>query len=693
MPTSSIKKTIFKILFLLAIVPILFSITLLTVGWLEQSSRLKIIEDDSKNQAKYILALQLKQIEQLADKIGQSNELSSYIYSSENLKGFSENLVETMISNELQKLPMIKGLSIYNNEGVRILLVGNSEVSTPPNKSDFTISNDLNTLQFKRILKFDDQFLSGPSSRINGAIVLDISINKLIENIPSIKKLISISFKSQIEDIDIEVHTTHVNKIAMLETLIIMISILIISIIAAVFLIQKRLVIPMVNLINYVRSHAGIVDNGTQNDEIIELKNTFDLYRKQVEESHQNLILKSKSEILVSLANQVAHDIRSPLTALNVVMSTTSELPEEKRLLIRHAVQRINDIANNLLEKSKTSSGVTTNVTTDSTNTTRATSSSNTNDLNSASQLERTVQITKNLTTDNRERQSLQLISPLVDSLVSEKRTQYRDKINIQIEADLEQAYGLFAKINNVELQRVLSNLINNSVEAMADDKGLVRVSVRGYDNNINIVVFDTGKGIPQNILNKLGTESITYGKNDTNSGHGLGIPHAKKTIEHFGGKFEIQSHENNGTMITLTLPKQNPPTWFAEKITLQPNSFLVSIDDDLSIHQVWDEKLKTALKGSHLKHFSFTSVQLFKDWYSTQKTEDQKNMLFLIDHEFINETTTGLDLIEGLSIADSSILVTSHFDETDVLNRCEKLGVKIIPKAMTGFAPMNINS
>jgi signal transduction histidine kinase len=53
------------------------------------------------------------------------------------------------------------------------------------------------------------------------------------------------------------------------------------------------------------------------------------------------------------LASQVAHDIRSPLAALEMVNEELSALPEDLRLLVRNAVGRIKDISNNLLESNR----------------------------------------------------------------------------------------------------------------------------------------------------------------------------------------------------------------------------------------------------------------------------------------------------------------------------------------------------
>ena len=61
------------------------------------------------------------------------------------------------------------------------------------------------------------------------------------------------------------------------------------------------------------------------------------------------------------------------------------------------------------------------------------------------------------------------------------------------------------------------------------------------------------------------------------------------------------------------------------------------------------------------------------------------------MDYELICATETGLDLIEELGIQKQSILVTSHYEETEIRSRCEKQGILLIPKSMSGFVPIGI--
>lgn len=400
----------------------------------------------------------------------------------------------------------------------------------------------------------------------------------------------------------------------------------------------------------------------------------FFFSKRSLEKKYQESLVVNQLKFSNQLARQVAHDIRSPLTALNMVMGAVKELPEEKRVLIRNAVQRINDIANNLLVKSKTPTASSTDhgINTGHTNTTSHKKTSHTNNL----------------------KLDTHLLSSLIDTIVSEKRIQFRDKINVHIEADLNEAYGLFARIDSQEFQRVISNLINNSVEALLDAKGEVTVSIRGYTNTILVVVFDNGKGIPQQLLAKLGEVGVSYGKEGTESGSGLGLAHAKKAIESFGGKFEIQSRVGEGTMVNITLTREQTPKWFVEEIRLSSNMQLVSVDDDVSIHQVWSGRFKSLHISEIIKHMSFTSIKSFMEWFARQATENNigiSNILFLVDYEFLNESMTGLDLIEKLNISKYAILITSRFDEPQIRVRCDSVGIKLIPKSMAGLVPIKV--
>ena len=329
----------------------------------------------------------------------------------------------------------------------------------------------------------------------------------------------------------------------------------------------------------------------------------------------------------------------------NSVALAIIRFAREQRTLMRSAVQRITDITNSLHNKRQIASKVT------------------------------------------EEKIESVMISSLVDSLVSEKRVQVRDRKDIHIEANLEKSYGLFSRVNPIELKRVISNLINNSIESFDGSSHHIYVTLERVNNMIEIRIEDDGKGIPKEIIDRIGQQGFSFGKElIPNSGTGLGISHAIKALELFNGSFAIQSELNRGTVVTLKLPQYEVPAWFIEKIELKHVDGVIVLDDDQSIYDLWREKFSRYSRKLDLQHFS--SGELFRNFY-LQRNEDFSQKLFLFDYELLNQQVTGLDLIEQLSLARQAVLVTSYYDDPVIVKKCRAIGLRIIPKSIVPFVPM----
>jgi len=453
----------------------------------------------------------------------------------------------------------------------------------------------------------------------------------------------------------------------------------------------KKLMKPLLEVRNDLQNQAkalGFSLESAENNEIEDVKRWFDeICRNWLIEKNKSLVHEKKITITL-IAQQVAHDIRSPLSALTMMSDAFNSVPEEKRLIIRGAIQRINDIANDLLQKSK-EQVVGTNAIDSNQNPNGA--------QNNSAQMQSEQNIRAGA--DTPPKTQTELIPAVVDLIISEKRIQYRDKMNVEITSDFSNSYGDFAEINSNELKRVLSNLINNSVEAFHQQKGRILISIQSDHDSVFVIVRDNGKGIPEHILAKLGEKGISHGKEGTSSGSGLGIYHAKKAIESFNGKFEVLSKVGLGTTITMIFPKASPPEWFTQKLTLQENMQVISLDDDLSIHQIWRGRLQSLnIDRFEINLLSFTSGAEFKSYVEKQRNAlttttaiapEQK--IYLVDYELLNQNKTGVDLIEELGLGAQAILVTSRYEEEHIRVRCSKLKVKLIPKGLAGFVPIEI--
>jgi len=429
--------------------------------------------------------------------------------------------------------------------------------------------------------------------------------------------------------------------------------------------IKVKLLKDLISPIKILSTGDDLAHNSEYPIEVNDINTNFKSLRAKIisSEKSENDVLRAHQ--LNLLASQVSHDIRSPLSALSLITNQLSQIPEDKRIIIRSAVNRINDIANQLLQKGK------------------EIQSTSTTSMNARFESAKTIKL------------STHLLSPLIDSIVSEKRIQFREKQSVDIEADINQSYGLFANINATELKRTISNLVNNAIEAFPNEIGKVTVGVKkNTDDQVAIIIQDNGKGIPEHILKKLGEMGVSHGKEGTQGGSGLGVYHAKKTVEVAGGIFLIESREGAGTTITMTFSKAPAPKWFVEKLILPSGMIITSLDDDISIHQIWKGRFESKnVSAFGIEHRTFTAGSDFKSWVISHNIDNatESTRLYLVDYELLNQNATGLDIIEELGIGAQAILVTSRYEEDKIRERCDRLGVRLIPKAMAGFVPIEI--
>ncbi len=380
-----------------------------------------------------------------------------------------------------------------------------------------------------------------------------------------------------------------------------------------------------------------------QLDELDIVVNAINTMNDKLKDYTDNIRLAAIGQVTA----QVAHDIRSPLTALNVVASSVSHIPEEQRILLRSSVKRIQDIANNLL-----------------------------------------IMKGKDIPVNVVQIMSIELLSSLVEVLVSEKRTQYRDRQEVIIEDQCDSSsYGAFAEIDPVEFKRIISNLINNSVEAL-EGKGKITVSLSASKEGVSLIITDTGKGIPQALIERVFDRGVSFGKT---GGSGLGLAHAKETIEKWGGKIDIISEEGVGTTITLLLKREKEPAWFLPRLVCKPGMKIIVIDDDPSIHQVWQSRFREqGFKELNIEEVHCSTSKQYGEWYEQNKN-NLSNYIMLSDYELLGESTTGLDIIEKYNGGAHAVLVTSRFEEASVRSRCAKLGVKLLPKGLAGLVPIKM--
>lgn len=115
---------------------------------------------------------------------------------------------------------------------------------------------------------------------------------------------------------------------------------------------------------------------------------------------------------------------------------------------------------------------------------------------------------------------------------------------------------SLSALGREVQISQVLVNLIGNAVDAILSselDERWINLQVREKGDDIYFYITDSGKGIPENLQEKIMRPFFTT--KDVNKGTGLGLSISKSIVEEHGGQLEY-NHTHANTQFIFTLKK-----------------------------------------------------------------------------------------------------------------------------------------
>jgi two-component system, cell cycle sensor histidine kinase PleC len=107
-------------------------------------------------------------------------------------------------------------------------------------------------------------------------------------------------------------------------------------------------------------------------------------------------------------------------------------------------------------------------------------------------------------------------------------------------------------------LKQVIINLMSNAVK-FTPEGGTITLAGQSDSKSITLSIIDTGIGIPQRDIEKLGRpfEQVENQFTKTRGGSGLGLAISRSLIELHGGTLSIQSSIGKGTTVKVILPKQ----------------------------------------------------------------------------------------------------------------------------------------
>jgi signal transduction histidine kinase/CheY-like chemotaxis protein len=162
------------------------------------------------------------------------------------------------------------------------------------------------------------------------------------------------------------------------------------------------------------------------------------------------------------------------------------------------------------------------------------------------------------------QKRSLKVGEVRVNDLVAEVVRTYEKRVragNVQIETHFAESLP-DCRLSPSEMQQVLTNLINNALDAVDPHSGRVSLSTRCDGQDVVIDVADNGAGIPKVNLDNIFDPFFTT--KPVGKGTGLGLSICYSLLETMGGSISVDSELGMGTTFHVRIPwrkhEERPP-------------------------------------------------------------------------------------------------------------------------------------
>ena len=140
-------------------------------------------------------------------------------------------------------------------------------------------------------------------------------------------------------------------------------------------------------------------------------------------------------------------------------------------------------------------------------------------------------------------------INMLIEDVIKKERSLIENK-NIKLKLNLIDD-EIYINGDYNRLSQVLINIIKNSIEAIDNDNGIIKIKNIIKNNYINIIIEDNGYGISEKNLKMIKEPFYTT----KNKGTGLGVSVSDEIVKAHNGILIYDSKESRGTKVTIKLP------------------------------------------------------------------------------------------------------------------------------------------
>lgn len=259
---------------------------------------------------------------------------------------------------------------------------------------------------------------------------------------------------------------------------------------------------------------------------------------------------------------------------------------------------------------------------------------------------------------------------------------------SIQFEIhSMDDAFHAFCEVEPNKFKRDLLNLYKNAVEAISN-QGTVTTTLKVENENLYLSIQDNGKGIPQNIIDKVCQRGFSF---DKENGSGIGLTSAIEDIRNWRGQLEISSTHRKGTTVNISIPLSEEDFLFPTSLALSPNLNIIVVDDDPLVHRLWQNRFYPLGLKNHTIEVSYAKDLSRAKIIIDNLREQEKDFILLIDNDLKDDRATGLDFVQEMKIESNAILVTSNGNSSCLYEKCSQANLSIMPKAILEQVPIQV--
>jgi two-component system phosphate regulon sensor histidine kinase PhoR len=223
---------------------------------------------------------------------------------------------------------------------------------------------------------------------------------------------------------------------------------------------------------------------------------------------------KNLEKIKKDFVVNVSHELRTPLTSIKGYLETIEGLDETQQKYLNTAIRNTDRLINIV------------------------------KDLLLISEMESEESMLKKEAVDIKE------LLFQASSVFKQKVEQKNLALNIDLDTDLPVFMG-----DSFELEQMLMNLLDNALKYT--EEGTIGISAQEKDDQIHIVIKDTGIGIPEQDLPRVFERFYVVDKSRSRrgGGTGLGLSIVKHIIQLHKGSIKVESKPGTGTTFHIWLP------------------------------------------------------------------------------------------------------------------------------------------